>query len=172
MGALDGADRVWLRDVSTVVRAGDGRIDGGSRVLVAPQQRTLLGQAARFVLVGVLGAVIDFGVYQAALHLGLWVHAARAISFVCGTTAAYTLNRRWAFAVTGGAGRAASYALLYGTVFFVIMGVNAAALAVLPAAWWTVALAWLLSQGLGTTCNFVVLRTVVFRDRGSAPGTP
>jgi hypothetical protein len=34
---------------------------------------------------------------------------------------------------------------------------------VLPEAWWTVTVAWALSQGLGTTCNFVMLRLVVFR---------
>lgn len=113
-------------------------------------------------MVGALGAVIDFSVYQAGLHLGLWIHAARALSFVCGTTAAYALNRRWAFQAPGGARRAAGYALLYGVVFFVIMGVNALALALLPAASWTVPLAWAVSQGFGTTCNFVMLRTVVF----------
>ncbi len=130
-----------------------------------PQHRTLLGQAGRFAIVGLLGAVIDFSVYQGALHVGFWIHAARALSFVCGTSAAYALNRRWAFQAPGGARRATGYAMLYGTVFFVIMGINALALAVLPAAWWTVPLAWALSQGFGTTCNFIMLRTVVFRER-------
>jgi putative flippase GtrA len=54
--------------------------------------------------------------------------------------------------------------LLYGTTFFVILGVNALALAVLPDRWWTVTLAWAISQGFGTVCNFVMLRTVVFKD--------
>ncbi|MDN5917452.1 MAG: GtrA family protein [Pseudonocardia sp.] len=138
-------------------------------MLADTQRRTLASQAARFALVGVLGAVIDFSVYQLALHLGLWVHAARAVSFVCGTTAAYALNRRWAFQVPGGARRAAGYAMLYSSAFFVIMGVNALALTLLPPAWWTVPVAWLLSQGLGTTCNFVLLRTVVFRSPPDRP---
>ena len=54
----------------------------------------LLGQLVRFTVVGLFSAVVDFGVYTLALHLGLWVHAARALSFVCGTTTAYVLNRR------------------------------------------------------------------------------
>jgi putative flippase GtrA len=123
----------------------------------------LWGQAARFVVVGALSAVVDLGVYTLALHLGLWVHAARALSFVCGTTTAYALNRRWAFGVEGSSRRAVGFVLLYGTTFFVILGVNAAALAVLPDRWWTVTLAWALSQGFGTVVNFVLLRTVVFR---------
>ena len=123
----------------------------------------LLGQLVRFTLVGLLSAVVDFGVYTLALHLGTWVHAARALSFLCGTTTAYVLNRRWAFQVEGSSRRALGFVLLYGTTFFVILGVNALALAVLPDRWWTITLAWALSQGFGTACNFVMLRTVVFR---------
>ncbi|GAB3357305.1 GtrA family protein [Modestobacter lapidis] len=123
----------------------------------------LWGQAGRFVVVGALSAVVDLGVYTLALHLGLWVHAARALSFLCGTTTAYALNRRWAFGVEGSRSRALGFTLLYSTTFFVILGVNALALAVLPDRWWTVTLAWALSQGFGTVVNFVLLRTVVFR---------
>jgi putative flippase GtrA len=124
----------------------------------------LVGQVLRFATVGVFSAVVDLSVYTLALHLGLWVHAARALSFICGTSTAYALNRRWAFQVEGGARRAVGFTLLYGTTFFVILGVNALALAVLPDRWWTVTLAWAISQGFGTVCNFVMLRTVVFRD--------
>ena len=124
----------------------------------------LWGQVIRFGVVGVFSAVVDLSVYTLALHLGLWVHAARALSFICGTSTAYALNRRWAFKVEGGRNRALGFTLLYGTTFFVILGVNALALAVLPDRWWTVTLAWAISQGFGTVCNFVMLRTVVFRD--------
>ena len=94
------------------------------------ERRGFLGQASRFVVVGVIGALIDSGVYALALHLDVWVHAARTLSFVCGTTAAYALNRRWAFRVSGGARQATGYAVLYGVMFFVILGANALALAV------------------------------------------
>ena len=117
----------------------------------------------RFVAVGLLGAVVDLGVYHLGLALGLPFTAARALSFVCGTATAYALNRRWAFQVAGGARRVGGFALLYGTTFFVILGVNALALTVLPGTWWRVTLAWALSQGVGTVVNFVVLRWVVFR---------
>ena len=124
----------------------------------------LWGQLVRFVVVGLFSALVDLAVYSLALHLGLWVHAARALSFVCGTSTAYALNRRWAFRVEGGRRRALGFTLLYGTTFFVILGANALALAVLPSRWSTVTLAWALSQGLGTVVNFVLLRTVVFRQ--------
>nr|WP_243850772.1 GtrA family protein [Modestobacter marinus] len=122
------------------------------------------GQLVRFVVVGLFSAVVDLTVYTLALHLGLWVHAARALSFVCGTSTAYALNRRWAFRVAGGRNRVLGFTLLYSTTFFVILGVNALALAVLPDRSWTITLAWAISQGFGTAVNFVMLRTVVFRS--------
>lgn len=126
-------------------------------------RRGLFGQLARFVLVGVLGAAVDYGVYRLSLHLGLGFTAARTLSFSCGTATVYALNRRWTFGVAGGPRRAAGFTLLYGTTFFVIIGVNAAALAVLPESAWRIPLAWGLSQGFGTAVNFVLLRLVVFR---------
>lgn len=131
----------------------------------AVQGRTLFGQATRFVVVGLLAAVVDLSIYHLGLHLGLWIHLARAISFICGTTTAYALNRRWAFQATGGARQSTHFALLYGTTFFLILGINAMALRMLPAATWTTTLAWLISQGFGTIWNFLMLRAVVFRRR-------
>ncbi len=123
----------------------------------------LLRQLTRFVVVGAFSAVVDLAVYTLGLHLGLPTYAARAVSFVCGTSTAYVLNRRWAFAVESSSGRAARFAALYATTFGVVLGVNALALLWLPQAWWTTTTAWVISQGVGTAVNFVVLRTVVFR---------
>jgi putative flippase GtrA len=136
--------------------------------VTAPEEtggrRGLVQQLVRFVAVGLVGAVVDLSVYSLALHLGVGTTAARALSFVAGTTTAYVLNRRWAFEVEASRRRAAGFALLYGTTFFVILGVNALALAVLPESSWRVTLAWALSQGVGTAVNFVMLRLVVFRE--------
>ncbi|RBY89876.1 GtrA family protein [Blastococcus sp. TF02A-26] len=127
-------------------------------------RRGLVQQLVRFAAVGLVGAVVDLSVYSLALHLGGGTTASRALSFIAGTTTAYVLNRRWAFQVEGGARRATGFALLYGTTFFVILGVNALALAVLPESSWRVTLAWAVSQGFGTAVNFVMLRLVVFRS--------
>ena len=127
----------------------------------------LFGQLARFVAVGALSALVDFGVYQLLLHLGVWVHAAKAVSFVLGTTTAYLLNRRFTFtAAPGGRGRFAGFVALYATTFAINVGMNALALVLLPAATparYTVA--WVIAQGTATAINFVMLRTVVFRSR-------
>jgi putative flippase GtrA len=123
----------------------------------------LVQQLSRFVLIGGFCALVDFGVYQGLLSLGLWVHAAKAISFVAGTTTAFFLNRRFTFAAgnTGGAGQLGGFVLLYTVTFFVNVGTNALMLALgLP-----IPLAWVVAQGVATAINFVMLRTVVFKSR-------
>ncbi|MCT2586713.1 GtrA family protein [Actinophytocola gossypii] len=127
----------------------------------------LVNQLARFVLIGGFCALVDFGVYQGLLALDLWVHLAKALSFVAGTTTAFFLNRRYTFAAgrTGGAGQLGGFALLYTVTFFVNVGTNALLLTLLPPAGWRIALAWAIAQGTATAINFVMLRTVVFRER-------
>ena len=131
----------------------------------APPRAGLLGQLSRFVVVGALSAVVDYGLYQGLLHLDVYVHLAKAISFVCGTTTAYLLNRRYTFTgATGGLGRFSGFLLLYGTTFFVNVGTNGLALHLVPDGTpLRVTLCWMVAQGAATTINFLVLRTLVFR---------
>ena len=126
----------------------------------------LMGQLLRFAAVGGLSALVDFGV----LHLVMLTDApswlARAISFICGTTTAYFLNKRFTFGeAAGGRGRLAGFVLLYATTFAVAVGVYQLALYLLPDMAFKTSLAWVISQGIATAINFVMLRTVVFRSR-------
>lgn len=125
----------------------------------------LVGQLLRFVLIGGFCALVDFGVYQGLLALGLWVHAAKALSFIAGTTTAFFLNRRYTFNVTGGVGQLGGFVLLYTVTFFVNVGTNALVLHLLPDFGLRITAAWVVAQGLATIINFVMLRTVVFKDR-------
>ncbi|MBB4906933.1 GtrA family protein [Actinophytocola algeriensis] len=126
----------------------------------------LVSQLARFVLIGGFCALVDFGVYQGLLALDLWVHLAKAVSFVAGTTTAFFLNRRFTFAAgRGGVGQVGGFALLYTVTFFVNVGVNALMLHLLPSFSWRITVAWVVAQGVATVINFVMLRTVVFRVR-------
>ncbi|NMI01284.1 GtrA family protein [Pseudonocardia acidicola] len=125
---------------------------------------SLVGQLSRFVAVGVVSALVDFGVYNLLLSLGTWVHVAKGTSFILGTTTAYLLNRRFTFNDTGGSkGRFAAFVALYATTFAINVGVNAAALALLPEMSLRTSVAWVIAQGCATVINFVMLRTVVFR---------
>ncbi|MGE3285750.1 MAG: GtrA family protein [Pseudonocardia sp.] len=127
-------------------------------------RRGLVTQLGRFVAVGAFCAVVDFGVYHALLSLGVYVHAAKAVSFIAGTTTAYVLNRRFTFDSAGGKGRFAGFVALYATTFAMNVGVNALALALLPESPWRITIAWVIAQGTATAVNFVMLRTVVFRS--------
>ncbi|MBW0104365.1 GtrA family protein [Pseudonocardia sp. KRD-291] len=120
----------------------------------------------RFVAVGVVAALVDFGIYHLLLHLGLVVPVSKGISFILGTTTAYLLNRRFTFtdAGTGGRGRFAGFVALYAVTFAVNIGVNSAALALLPTIAFQTTIAWVIAQGTATVINFVMLRTVVFRS--------
>jgi len=140
--------------------------------LAPPADIGLVAQLRRFVAVGALAALVDFGVYHALLELGTYVHLAKAVSFVCGTTSAYLLNRRYTFATTGGRARFAGFVALYGTTFALNVGMNAAALALLPAMPLRITVAWVIAQGTATVVNFVMLRTVVFRTRPAGPVAP
>lgn len=132
----------------------------------------IAAQLARFVAIGAFCALVDFGIYGGLLTLwGLhtgggagadgWFHAAKAISFVCGTTTAYLLNKRFTFQATEG--RFAGFVLLYGTTFALNVGMNALMLVVLPTMPFRLTVAWVVAQGTATVVNFVMLRTVVFR---------
>ncbi|GAA2548485.1 GtrA family protein [Pseudonocardia hydrocarbonoxydans] len=124
----------------------------------------LRGQLARFVAVGAVSALVDFGFYHLLLQVGAVPPLAKGISFVLGTTTAYLLNRRFTFTASGGGtGRFAGFVLLYGTTFALNVGVNSLALAFLPAMPLRTSTAWVLAQGVATVVNFVMLRTVVFR---------
>jgi putative flippase GtrA len=127
------------------------------------RQIGLLTQMTRFVLVGGLSALVDYGSYQGLLAMGLWVHAAKALSFILGTTTAYLLNRRWTFNAEGGAAPVAKFVMLYSVTFFVNIGVNALMLQLLGDFRWHVTVAWVIAQGVATVINFVMLRMVVFK---------
>ncbi len=127
-------------------------------------QLGLVAQLGRFVVVGALSALVDFGVYHGLLAVGLFPSAAKAVSFICGTTTAYLLNRRFTFAsAQGGRSRVAGFVALYATTFALNVGTNALMLAVLPAMPFRTSLAWVIAQAVATVINFVMLRTVVFR---------
>jgi putative flippase GtrA len=143
-------------------------VDASPATAAATERRSrLVAQLTRFVLVGCLAAVVDYGIYQTLLHLDLHASLAKAISFICGTTAAYLLNRRFTFDApgAGGAGRFTGFLLLYGTTFFVNVGVNAAALRLIPDMSLRITICWLIAQATATCINFLVLRTVIFKRR-------
>jgi putative flippase GtrA len=121
-------------------------------------------QLSRFVLVGGLAFAVDLTSYQALVALGLWVHLAKALAFVVGTTTAYLINRRWTFPGRGGRSEYLSVMALYGITFVVQVGMNAVMLALLPPFRGELTVAFIVAQSVATALNFIVQRTMIFRS--------
>lgn len=159
-------------DIETVDAAAASASPAGPAALAAaaPDRLGLRAQLVRFVLIGGLAAVVDLGVYQLLLAVGLWAPLAKGISFVLGTTTAYLLNRRFTFADSkGGGSRFLGVVVLYGTTFAANVAVASLVLHLMHAPSVNTppvpgVVSWFVAQAVATTINFVVMRTVIFRS--------
>jgi putative flippase GtrA len=129
----------------------------------------LRDQLVRFVITGGLSAVVDFGLLVILMALGLGHTPAKAASFVAGTTTAYLINRRWTFRATPSTRRFLAVVVLYALTFalqvglfsLLFTGFTAQGLSRLSVQ----VIAFVIAQGVATTVNFVVQRSVIFRLR-------
>ncbi len=70
---------------------------GSVRLGAALRHRGNWEQLAKFAIVGLIGAVINLGVYRLLLHAGLHYLLAAACSFLVAVTSNYIWNRVWTF---------------------------------------------------------------------------
>ena len=126
-------------------------------------------QLVRFVITGGLSAVVDFGLLVILMALGLGHTPAKAISFVAGTTTAYLINRRWTFRAAPSTRRFAAVVVLYALTFALQVGLFSVLFTWLTAQGLSrlsvQVIAFVIAQGVATTVNFVVQRSVIFRLR-------
>ena len=126
-------------------------------------------QLVRFVLTGGLSALVDFGLLVLLMHLGLGHTAAKALSFVAGTTTAYLINRRWTFRAEPSRRRFLAVVVLYALTFALQVGLFSVLFTALTRQGLDLTVVQLVgfvvAQGVATTVNFVVQRAVIFRIR-------
>lgn len=124
-------------------------------------------QLVRFVLTGGLSALVDFGLLVLLMHLGLGHTAAKALSFVAGTTTAYLINRRWTFRAEPSRRRFVAVVVLYALTFGLQVGLFSLLFTALSARDLSLpvvqVVGFVVAQGVATTVNFVVQRGVIFR---------
>lgn len=124
-------------------------------------------QLVRFVLTGVLSALVDFGLLVLLMHLGLGHTVAKSLSFVAGTTTAYLINRRWTFRAEPSRRRFVAFLALYGLTFALQVGLFSVLFDALTAQGLSLrvvqVVGFVIAQGVATAVNFVVQRGVIFR---------
>ena len=129
----------------------------------------LRDQLVRVVITGGLSAVVDFGLLVVLMALGLGHTPAKAISFVAGTTTAYLINRRWTFRAAPSTRRFVAVVVLYALTFALQVGLFSGLFTWLTAQGLSrlsvQVIAFVIAQGVATTVNFVVQRSVIFRLR-------
>ena len=123
-------------------------------------------QLFRFVVAGTVSAIVDYGLLVLGMALGLGHAPAKAISWVFGTITVYAINSRWTFDGGGSKRKLNAVVLLYVLTFALQVGTFTLIYPTLES-WWGVAVAqvvgFVIAQGIATTVNFVVQRTVIFR---------
>ena len=132
---------------------------------VTPSQLSLRTQLGRFVATGVLSAAVDFGLLVALMAAGLGHTPAKSLSFVAGTATAYAINRTWTFQAEHSHRRLVAVIALYAVTFLLQVGLFTALFPPLEAAWGLTAaqvVGFVVAQGVATTVNFIVQRTVIF----------
>lgn len=120
----------------------------------------------RFVITGAGSGVLDFGLtllLQYGFGMPEWF--AKAVGFICGTTTAYLINRRWTFAAEPSALRFVAVAVLYLVTFVVQVGIYTGLSRVWEETFGYSLAAFVIAQGTATVINFGVQRTVIFKIR-------
>lgn len=121
-------------------------------------------QLRRFLVVGSLSVLVDFGVYSAlAEGASLAISASKALSYLVGIVVGFVLNKRWTFESSRRTWQeATTYLALYAVTLGVNVGCNRLVLSVIGADHRT--LAFLTATGLTTVLNFIGMRLVTFRQ--------
>lgn len=128
----------------------------------------LMVQMTRFIISGVIAAVVDFGLTFVMINVfGATNFWGKSVGWVFGTITAYLINVRWTFKSTSSANKVLAVAVLYLITYATQVGIFTRLTPWLDAHGWAIELAqfgaFVVAQGVATIVNFIVQRTVIFR---------
>nr|WP_240394148.1 GtrA family protein [Corynebacterium lactis] len=129
----------------------------------------LMVQMVRFIISGVIAAVVDFGLTFIMLnYFGATNFWGKTVGWIFGTITAYIINSRWTFKSKSSAKKVLAVAVLYLITYATQVGIFAALEPWLSGSLgWDVKLsqfgAFVVAQGVATVINFVIQRVFIFR---------
>lgn len=128
----------------------------------------LMVQMTRFIISGVIAAVVDFGLTFVMLNVfGASDFWGKSVGWVFGTITAYLINRRWTFQAAPSTRRFLMVAALYTITYFVNVGLHAVLYRLFSGWEWNdslaIVVAFVIAQGTATVINFIVQRVFIFR---------
>jgi putative flippase GtrA len=131
--------------------------------------RVLVGQAARFAVIGIVNTLVDFGVFLFAFaFLTSSLVAANVLSWTVAVTGSYVMNSFVTFAEESGRQlRFQAYAGFVGSGIAGLIANTATLLVAAKLLFLPVVLAKVLAIGVSFLVNFSLARFVVFRPRPS-----
>lgn len=141
-------------------------------LLVSGNNSALKTQLSRFIGVGVISAIVDYGLLLLLMYFGMGRNLAKAISWCAGTLTAYFLNAKYTFNQKTSAKSTAAVAALYLSTFavqnvlFWLLKGPLEAIGLEGTLMNTVA--FVIAQGVATVTNFIVQRMFIFNDKGSS----
>lgn len=132
---------------------------------------SLRTQLVRFIAVGVVCAVIDYGTTLLLDYvLGVPRGWAKAVGWVAGTTSAYFMNAKWTFNSKTSAKATVAVAILYLSTFAVqnilykVVPMPLHSFFELPK-FVVDTISFVIAQGVATVTNFVMQRAFIFKQR-------
>ncbi|WP_084767437.1 GtrA family protein [Corynebacterium resistens] len=124
-------------------------------------------KASTFLLIGVVGALFDYGTRTLLLHLGIPAFTARGCSYIVGSVVAYYLNSFYTFDGNRSASEKLRAAVVYLFCFAVAVVFDFTVRKLYPDASHILFISWFISQAAATLCNFTLQNFWVFRSSGN-----
>lgn len=146
----------------------DSGQESGQEPVGTVERLSLQTQLFRFIMTGVVGAVVDFGSTYLLFLAGLGDGASKTVGFILGTLTAYLINRRWTFRAEASVRRFVVTMLSYLATYAVQVGLYTLSIPWLEDMgldqFWVRAFSFVIAQGTATVLNFIIQRWVIFRQ--------
>lgn len=131
------------------------------------ERLTLKTQLFRFILTGVVGAIVDFGSTYLLFLAGMGDASSKTVGFILGTLTAYLINRRWTFQAEPSVKRFLVTMFTYLVTYAVQVSLYTVSIPWLEDLgldqFWVRAVSFVIAQGTATVLNFIIQRWVIFR---------